>query len=122
MSPLQVVVFVRRDLPPEQRTVQSVHAVVELFVTLSVNKGHHPIWQWANVDKTVIAYGVNSLERLEDLARNRLTQAYLRTFGEDVINWAYFKEPDLFNEMTAIAVGPITKEQTEKLFSGYKLL
>lgn len=115
MDPLQVIVIVREDLPHSQRAVQACHAVAELVGTLAANSDRHSMWRWLKSDKTIVMYGVSDTEGLSRLDQNMLNHAALTS-------WATFREPDLFDEMTAIAVGPITKEQTEKIFSGYKLL
>lgn len=82
---MKLYVIVRKDLSTSQRAVQAGHAVAEFLL-------RGPFSRWNN--GTLIYLGVKGLRQLENL-RNKF---YL----ED-INFIEFCEPDLENEITAIA-------------------
>jgi len=80
------------NLSPIQQGIQSAHAIVEY----GLGFGHTDEYQrWAGVDKTIIILNGGSSIKLKEhfdyLLNNQL-----------VDNIAFFKEPDLFNGVTAI--------------------
>ena len=78
-------VIVRKDLSPSQRAVQAGHALAEFLL-------HGPFSRWNN--GTLIYLGIKGLHQLENLKRR---------FKEENIQYTEFREPDLNNEVTAIA-------------------
>lgn len=80
----RLYVLTRRDLPPSVRTVQAVHAVAALVSEFSIAFAEIP---W------VIVYGVADEPEL-DRWRTRLN-------GKGC--WTAFREPDLNEQLTAIA-------------------
>lgn len=81
----KLYVIVRKDLSNSQMAVQAGHAVAEYLL-------HSHFSRWQN--KTLIYLGVKNLNQLERL-KYKLDQ-------ED-IDYIEFREPDLNNEVTAIA-------------------
>ena len=82
---MKLYVIVRKDLSVSQRAVQAGHAVAEFLL-------RGPFSRWTN--GTLIYLGVKGLNQLENLKRK---------FENDGIDYIEFKEPDLNNEVTAIA-------------------
>jgi len=82
---MKLYIIVRKDLSISQRAVQAGHAVAQFLL-------YSPFCRWNN--GTLIYLGVKSLRQLENLKRN---------FEIDNIRYIEFKEPDLNNEITAIA-------------------
>ena len=80
----KLFVIVRKDLTPSQRAVQAGHAVAEYLV-------HSPLY-WKN--ETLIYLGVKSLNQLENLTRR---------LDFDDVKYTEWREPDLNDEITAIA-------------------
>jgi hypothetical protein len=79
-------VIVRKDLTISQRAVQAGHAVAAYLLHGSFFR------RWQN--ETLIYLGVKGLKQLENLKRK---------FEFDGIDYIEFREPDLENEITAIA-------------------
>lgn len=80
----RLYVLTRRDLPPQVRTVQAVHAAIELVAKHGIKFNETPF---------VIVYGVENENAL------RGWQERLNGKGR----WLAFREPDMQNQMTAIA-------------------
>lgn len=84
----------RNDLPPPVKTVQAAHAT------------------WAIASK---GYGHPSLVVVVVKNENKLVQVMER-LREENINFEYFIEPDLDNQVTAIATEPIQYNEYLKRF------
>ena len=84
-KPLRLYVLVRDDLSVTYRGVQGIHAVAAFY-----ERGGHPEWH----NETVIQLAVRNEQELrywaEKLAMKRK-------------NFSFFREPDLKDQMTAIA-------------------
>lgn len=95
----KMYVLVRKDLPKTYQAVQAGHALAEYILG-------QPFLSWDN--GTLIYLGVKD-------------EAELTKWGDklDIAgkNWAGFQEPDIGNELTAIAV-----EDDSNLFKGMRLL
>lgn len=96
---MKLYVIVRKDLSISQRAVQAGHAVAEFLL-------RGPFSRWKN--GTLIYLGVKGLNQLENL-KLKLT--------DNGISYAEFREPDIGNEVTAIAT-----DQYCKLFERINLL
>ena len=95
----KLYVIVRKDLTHSQRAVQAGHAVAEFLL-------RGPNFRWNN--GTLIYLGVKGLKQLENL-KMKLDFAGIK--------YTEFREPDLNNEVTAIA-----SEQHSKIFERLNLL
>jgi hypothetical protein len=95
--------FTRQDISPEQQLVQTAHVALELGNTLKPE-------QVQNLHFTCC--GVANLEELE------MIQSVLDEFGHQYIA---FREPDIGNQITAIAVEPIA-ENKRGVLRNYPLL
>ena len=82
---MKLFVIVRKDLSISQRAVQAGHAVADYML-------HSSFSRWNN--ETLIYLGVKGLHQLENLKRK---------FENEDIEYIEFREPDLNNEVTAIA-------------------
>ena len=78
-------VIVRKDLTDSQRAVQGGHALAEFLL-------HGPSTNWSN--GTLIYLGVKGLKQLHTLKRK---------FDNEHISYSMFVEPDMNNEITALA-------------------
>jgi hypothetical protein len=96
---MKLFVIARKDLSHSQRAVQAGHALAAYLL-------HSPNFRWKN--ETLIYLGVKGLRQLENLKRK------LELHG---ITYTEFREPDLNNEVTAIA-----SDQDCKIFSKMNLL
>jgi len=76
----------RKDLKKSSTAVQSGHAVAEFLL-------YGPDTEWDN--GTLVYLGVRNLDELNN---------WCSKLSEKKIEWVGFKEPDLNNELTAIAV------------------
>ena len=96
---MKLYVIVRKDISISQRAVQAGHAVAEFLL-------RGPLSRWKN--GTLIYLGVKGLIQLENLK-----------FKLDTLKIPYveFREPDIGNEVTAIAT-----DQYCKLFERINLL
>jgi len=85
MSLMKLYVIVRKDLSSSQRAVRAGHAVAQFLLC-------SPFCRWQN--ETLIYLGVKGLRQLENLK-----------YKLDIKNIHYteFREPDIGNEVTAIA-------------------
>jgi hypothetical protein len=95
--------FTRQDIFPEYQLVQTAHAALELGATLKPE-------QVRNLHFTCC--GVRNLEELE------MIESVLTSLGHRFIT---FREPDIGNEKTAIAVEPIA-ENRRGILRNYPLL
>lgn len=82
---MKMFVIVRKDLTTSQQAVQAGHALAEYLL-------HGPFSRWHN--NTLIYLGVKGLHQLENIKRK---------FEIEDIPYEVFREPDLNNEITAIA-------------------
>jgi hypothetical protein len=96
---MKLFVVVRKDLSISQRTVQSGHAIAEFLLKRSDTK-------WDN--GTLVILGLDNLEELNKL---------MFKLDQKGIGWIGFKEPDIGNEITAIAC-----DEDDSLFNGMELL
>lgn len=96
---MKLYVIVRKDLSISQRAVQAGHAVAEFLL-------RGPFSRWKN--GTLIYLGVKGLRQLENLK-------YKLDFNG--ISYSEFREPDIGNEVTAIAT-----DQYCELFDKLNLL
>lgn len=83
---MKLYVIVRKDLTISQRAVQAGHALAAYLLRGSFLR------RWKN--ETLIYLGVKGLKQLENLKRK---------FDFENIDYTEFREPDLENEITAIA-------------------
>ena len=81
----KLYVIVRKDLSIPQRAVQAGHAVAEFLL-------RGPFSRWSN--GTLVYLGVKGLRQLENIKQK---------FEWEDIPYIEFREPDLNNEITAIA-------------------
>lgn len=96
-------VAIRRDLSVPQQVVQSCHAAIEaskIYHTLDVE---HP---------SVISIGVKTEKKLEGF------RDFVKAQGFSVEE---FREPDRGNELTSVAVYPVT-EEARSVFKKFQLL
>lgn len=82
---MKLYVIVRKDLSISQRAVQAGHAVAEFLL-------RGPFSRWTN--GTLVYLGVKGLRQLENIKQK---------FEWEDIPYIEFREPDLNNEITAIA-------------------
>lgn len=102
MDDVYIYIFVRTDLSSPQIVVQSVHAAIEA-------SKHFP---QPNSCPNVVILGVKNENELN------VCQREIREKG---INFTTFREPDINDEMTALATEVVSKEK-KKHFRKYKLL
>jgi hypothetical protein len=93
----KLFVITRRDLTPSQRAVQAGHALAEYMLNSS---------RWKN--STLIYLGVKGLRQLENI-KSKLEYAEIEHYA--------FYEPDLDNQITAIA-----SDQPSTIFNKLNLL
>lgn len=96
-------VAVRRDLSKPQQVVQSVHAAIEASKRYHHSSNEHP---------SVIVLGVKSEKGLDNFVKYVQDQGFY---------YETFCEPDRNNELTSVAVFPVSEEQ-KKYFKKYQLL
>jgi len=82
---MKLYVIVRKDLSVSQRAVQAGHVVAQFCL-------YGPFSRWTN--GTLIYLGIKNLEHLEEL---------INQLNNNNINYTEFREPDIGNEVTAIA-------------------
>lgn len=82
---MKMFVIVRKDLSTSQQAVQAGHALAEYLL-------HGPFSRWQN--GTLVYLGVKGLKQLENIKHK---------FEVEDIPHKEFREPDLNNEITAIA-------------------
>jgi hypothetical protein len=96
---MKLYVIVRKDLSVSQRAVQAGHVVAQFCL-------YGPFSRWKN--GTLIYLGIKNLEHLEEL---------INQLNNNNINYTEFREPDIGNQVTAIAT-----DQHYKLFERMRLL
>ena len=82
---MKLFVIVRKDLSKSQQAVQAGHALAEYLL-------HSQGFRWRN--QTLIYLGVKGLPQLENLKRK---------LDNNNISYSEFHEPDIGNQLTAIA-------------------
>lgn len=82
---MKLYVIVRKDLSVSQRAVQAGHVVAQFCL-------YGPFSRWTN--GTLIYLGIKNLEHLEEL---------MNQLNNNNINYTEFREPDIGNQITAIA-------------------
>jgi hypothetical protein len=96
---MKLFIIVRKDLTPSQRAVQAGHALAAYLL-------HSSNFRWKN--ETLIYLGVKGLTQLLNLKRK---------LQNNEIEFVEFREPDLNNEVTAIA-----SDQENRIFERMNLL
>ncbi len=88
----KLYVVTRRDLSPGQQAVQSIHAAVEFCLEYpQITR------KWHNNSNYLVFLAVNDEEELGTLCADAT---------ETGISFAVFHEPDIDDELTAIAIEP----------------
>jgi peptidyl-tRNA hydrolase len=91
---MKMIIITRRDLSPGQQTVQSCHAVAEICL----RHGNDPvIAEWGKDHKTMVILGVDNKDEIERW------ESKLEALD---VPCEMFREPDIGNEPTAIAIHP----------------
>jgi peptidyl-tRNA hydrolase len=93
-APRRLYILGRRDLSASQRTVQACHALAYLLLR---HAGDRAIHEWAEEHRTLVILGVEGERELERW------RADLGSLG---IPHEAFAEPDLGDQITALAVHP----------------
>lgn len=96
----KLYVLIRKDLSPSYQAVQAGHAVAEWLLQ------HGQVTEWQN--GTLIYLGIENEKELEHWSQ-KLDQKNMK--------WTVFREPDIDNQMTAIAC-----LHDGKVFSNLRLL
>lgn len=96
-------VLVRKDLTPPQQAVQACHAAIEATRQFLPAHAEHP---------HLVLLGVKSQHQLENTA--------MQLRSRD-IPFQEFREPDIDNELTAIATAPLTGD-VRKFFKRFNCL
>lgn len=89
MSEPKLVTVTRRDLKPSYQLVQTLHAGLQYSID-----NIRTMFEWDDDSKSVVSLSVNNEQELVDLAQ------YI---GDNFTYVSVFKEPDLKNQVTAIA-------------------
>lgn len=97
-----VYAIVRNDLSPAQKAVQSGHALIESTRNFNMN-GNHP---------SVILCVVKSEDKLKSVCKELMDKK---------IKFSEFREPDIGNQLTAIASEPLRGESRDA-FKRFQLL
>lgn len=100
-----MVLITRRDLKIGYQCVQPAHALAEFAV-----KYPRCFKKWQTVYQNLVVLSVQDEAELEALSQK---------FGEQNLKYVLFREPDVNNQITAIAVQPHIK--TYKLTSSLPL-
>ena len=101
----KLIVITRRDLSPGYQAVQALHAGIDFQHQYpQVSK------QWQSMSNYLVLLSVNNERELVIL---------INKFSEHKLNVTIFKEPDIDNEITSIAVEPC--ELSKKLTSNLPL-
>lgn len=101
-----MTIITRDDLTPGYKVVQSAHALADFAV-----KFEDEFKQWQ--------LGSNYLCCLE--ASEFKIERLLHRLDDLEIKYHKFLEPDISNQMTAVAVEAISREQHKKLFKNFQL-
>ena len=104
VSPKYCYVLVRRDLSASQSAIQAIHASIEAT--------RHSLITAEEVHPHVVLCGVKNIQKLIGYSQ-KLNQAGIR--------YRAFFEPDLNDEMTALATEPISDEHRQ-LFNNAQCL
>lgn len=95
---LKTYIIVRGDLSKSQQAVQAGHALAELVLTYGQYVADDDDFlKWIEQDKTLIILKTHNKEHF-DFIYNKILNENLK--------YKIFKEPDLNNEITAIAIYP----------------
>lgn len=98
-------IFVRQDLSPAQRAVQSIHAAINAATHFRLDSlPDHP---------HVVLLSAKNESRLHRV------QNYLTEHG---VRHVTFCESDLDNQLTAVATEPVPDNERRALFKKYQLL
>ena len=102
----KLIVVTRKDLIPGSQAVQATHAAIEFIF-------EHPeiAHDWYKISKYIVQLSVNNQEELLELSDKLSWKGIL--FSE-------FREPDLDNELTAIALEP--SEKARRVVSSMPLM
>jgi hypothetical protein len=100
-SDAKLYVVTRRDLTPEQQAVQSCHAAIEFQAACAL-----VAVEWRSRSNTLAMLTVATERDLEML----IGRAFMRSIAV-----ATFREPDLGDALTAIAIGPAGAALCRKL-------
>ena len=101
----KLIVITRQDLPPGCQAVQSAHAAIEFqHEHVSIAK------QWNTESKYLILLSVRNEKYLLHL---------LEKIKKHELKYSVFKEPDINNQITAIAIEPC--EKSKKICSNLPL-
>ena len=95
-------VITRRDLSLSSQAVQAGHAAFQAASELRFNTHPHFVY-----------LTVKNLSRLSMVTENLLNQNLKTTI---------WREPDLNNEITAVAIGPVVSKEDRKLFKKFQLM
>jgi len=107
---LRMYVIVNREvLPLVHAGVQGAHAT---HTYVWEHRDHPATKQWCEVDKTLLFLNGNK----NDMA------AMMSYFDLKGMKYAKFIEPDMNDELTAVAFQPMTKAEGAVLFGKYKLI
>lgn len=107
---LKLYIVVRTDLKTSSPAAQACHAAVEAGASIE----YVPLLkEWFLNHKTLVVLRAVSKEQLQEL-RN-----YLDSLGCIIFDW---READLDDELTAIAVAPRTDLDLSEILSGFPLL
>ena len=101
-----ITVLVREDLTPGYKVVQTSHALADFAI-----KHSQEFKEWQQ--------GSNYLCCLESSTEE--IETLISRLEDYNIKYCIFREPDVGNQMTAIAVQAIPKKQHNKLFKNFKL-
>lgn len=101
-----MTIITRDDLSPGYKVVQSAHALADFAVRFE-----HEFKQWQ--------MGSNYLCCLE--ATEFKIQNIMDKLDDLKIKYHVFREPDIENQMTAIAVEALSRKQHKQLFKNLKL-
>lgn len=101
-----VTIIVRDDLSPGYKVAQSAHALADFAIRFE-----NEFKQWQ--------LGSNYLYCLE--ATEYKIQRILSKLDDLKIKYNIFFEPDIGNEMTSVAIEPISRKQHKQLFKNLKL-
>lgn len=91
----KLIVVTRKDLNPGSQAIQASHAAIE-FIYEHPELAH----EWYNISKYLVFLSVNNQEELLELS-DKLS-------WKDIL-FSKFYEPDLDNELTAIALEPSSR-------------
>lgn len=102
----KLVTITRRDLSAGQQAVQSTHAAID-FTFEYPNKAS----PWHKTSNYLVMVSVQNEEALKE---------FIKRCEYKLLDYTVFREPDINNEITAIAIEPCS--ETRKLVSKLPLL